>query len=465
MKFSIIKPNRVVGIALPILTIISICNLYAQQLPYIPKKKTNSGPAEVNTIQSDEPTSAVVVPAVINIDPCAGSPWNASNPDRAGRFIAEGDFELFAGSLVGNTPGSCVVTDLTATHAVQSLQQSGCYVSKWKVSHGTPEVCVQPVEFSQDNRFLHIWSGDWSGDGTIEGEGIFYDCALNSCGFYEISLLLKSTAPIKKILFYAASGLVHRPKDGTEATSGEVPFYDKPNIPNAQQIAVINNFNSQNWVRITLPVFRPNGPDMKFWMYTEDDKFDIVHNGVDLLFIDEVTDGTFGSNATCSKNMVYATNSVVPQIVRGISITAPVTITPAKYTDFGASSFIKLTPGFNALSGSNFYAHIVPCSSGSNCPAPPPNTLVAPDESAQSKLNLEVYPNPAVKSINVEKKGETIKEMKIYRESDGQEVGFSHYTETKDAIEAGLENLQPGTYILMIRTSAGTQSSRIVLNK
>ncbi len=401
-------------------------------------------------------------------------PGPSSVPYTPGMFQFDGDLEPFANSSHGvDCPSSpctfCVSSDFSKTHALASLQDNACHNSLWKVSHGTPEIGI-----NQNNHFMHIWSGDWESDGDFEGEGVFYDCELQACLTYQISLRLSSTALIKKINFYIASGLQHKIKDGNQWTP-ESSFYKVPSVTNAYLVHTITDFNSgsNNWINVTIPVFVVPDVGMKLWIFTEDDN-KIKTTGVDLLFIDDVTDGFPGSSSTCTGNINY-TVSPIPAFTKANLISASVATTLSS-TEFAGGANIKLSPGFRTAVNSNFYAHIIPCTTVNNCPTgcvicrtSDGGAMVQKEEMVQIKdqyfYKLNLHPNPTNGELFIDKPmSEKVVSIHLIEESTGREVGFTNYEDLDTSIKFRVDHSVKGVFIFYLKTEKQTYAVRVVVN-
>lgn len=374
-------------------------------------------------------------------------------PTRPGLFQLDGDFENFGTS---NGSSCQVETDCFMTHTTASLQDN-CISTLWKVSHGTPEICI-----SDGNHQIHLWSGDWSGNGDLEGEGIFYDCVLDRCQNYEISLKLKSSGPIKKIYFYLVDGIQHKERDAN-TFEPESSFYDIPSgFNNIQLIHEIDNFNTPNgnWDKVTLPIFSPLFTNMKFWIYPLDDKLN-ASDGPDLLFIDEVTDGLPGSAGTCEGLVNYNANPI-PEITKALEIRASgsVSINIGENVEFAAGNEIALLPGITINNGADFFAHIVPCVTGNNC-----DILLPTSGNLRSVNNKEVaiiYPNPAQNSINIKVENPEQYEIQLL---DGwnKEVPIDYEIIESGLIQISRKGLNPGIYYLRLSSPEDVIVERIIL--
>lgn len=395
---------------------------------------------------------------------CSGYP---TTPFMPGMFQYDGDIESFASASHG-TSTQCVATTYTITHNMAPFQDNTCPGSAWKVSHGTPEVGI-----NQGNRFMHIWSGNWTTDGDFEGEGLFYDCELLACANYNISLRLSSTSTISKIYFYIASGLQHKSKDGNE-WNPESSFYKVPSVTSAYLIHSITNFNSgvNNWVTISLPAFAPPNSGMKFWIFTEDSKINVGQVGADLLFIDDVTDGLPGSSSTCVGNINYSSGTI-PPFSRANTITASISTTLAS-TEFIGGSTTTLRPGFKTTTNSFFWARINPCVTGNNCPVGcsicRTSSGAVEDENVmqingQEFYTLNVYPNPSKGEMHIDKPvGEKIINVKLVEEATGREIGFVDFEDLDTNIRFKVDTSFKGAFIFILRTERQSYASRIIIN-
>lgn len=348
------------------------------------------------------------------------------------------------------------------------FQDNTCTSSAWKVSHGTPELGT-----NQNNHFMHIWSGNWTTDTDFEGEGVYYDCELLACSNYDISLRLSSTSTISKIYFYMASGLQHKSKDGNE-WNPESSFYKVPNVTSAYLIHSITNFNSgsNNWVSISLPTFAPPDFGMKLWIFSEDSKTNIIQGGADLLFIDDVTDGLPGSSSTCSGNINYSSGSI-PSFSKANTITASVVATLGA-TEFVGGSKVTLSSGFHTTPNSIFYAHIIPCTTGNNCPEGCPTCRNSSGDipienviqiKGQNFYRLNIYPNPSKGDMNIDKPiGEEVISVHLIEESTGREVGFSDYEDLDTSIKFRINPASIGIFILLLKTEKQTYAARILID-
>ncbi len=281
---------------------------------------------------------------------------------RDGIFVRDGDFELFGLSEAATCD---ISNNCNSTSARASLQED-CVVTKWKVSHGTPEICVD----GDGNHSIHLWSGDWFGDGDSEGEGIFYDCPLSSLKTYEISMKLSSSGPIDHIYFYLVNDPVHKELDGTQYSYVEDnPFYEVPSFGECTELLyTIDNFNSSDPQPFTIPVFSPDptlaGEGAKLWIYAEDDDV-----GATLLFIDDVTDGVFGSPQVCEGTSSFNGNiSSRTELAYNITAQGSAIVSSVSNVSFIAGNSITLGPDFHAQYGAAFSAKISECPMNNNCP-------------------------------------------------------------------------------------------------
>ncbi len=329
-------------------------------------------------------------------DPCIAP---ITPPVRDGLFQLYGDFELFGSSWASTC--TVIQDECNVTHPVATLQEN-CAVTSWKVSHGTPEICVD----AEGNHKIHLWSGDWGGDGDVEGEGVFFNCGLNRCNNYEFTMKLSSFGTIDKVYFFLVPNPVHRELDGTQYDLIENnPFYHIPNYSDLQLIDVIENFNSPTPVEHKLPVFSPFRNNAKLWIYPFDRDV-LTSAGIDLLFIDDVTDGKPGSISTCEGNISYTTT--VPSFTKANRITAQgsVTINSPSSVEFVAGREIFLKPNFHARQGSEFIARILPCVTSSVCPAVPvvrvnSETMLPLPSEMDVDQGVTIYPNPAARRITI----------------------------------------------------------------
>ena len=74
---------------------------------------------------------------------------------------------------------------------------------------------------------------------------------------------------------------------------------------------------------------------------------------------------------------------------------------------------------------------------------------------------VNIYPNPAGEFINIESKGISIEMLNLY-DLNGQLLLNKQIAESKTQLT--LTNLNPGIYILKIKTKSGTAIKRIVKN-
>jgi hypothetical protein len=411
-------------------------------------------------------------------NPCAGSTTSSSNPFQPGMFRLDGDFENFRGSSHG-TNEVCVSTDFTNTHEVATLQDASCSTSLWRVSHGTPEVGFNiaegsPFIFNRGNHFIHLWAGDWDGNNDFEGEGIFYDCSFLACEYYKISLRLSSTGLIKKVFFYLAEGLVHK-SSTSDQFKPESDFYNVPAVAHAQLLHTITNFNSTSWVDVQLPGFMMQQTGLKLWIYTEDDN-KRKNSGIDLLFIDALTDGLPGSSSTCD-GIVTITNGTAPSFVKGLTITASgsSTTAPNSFTEFQAGSSITLLPNFHTGPNASFNAHIVPCVSANNCPSElyvrkavhnegQPDNAIS-DEHTAEKLSIVIFPNPAQENftLKLSEPAKVVAPVLIYDvtgrvvRKEAFQVGESEKTISADTFTSGL-------YRITVNSNGTLVSQKVIIN-
>lgn len=422
----------------------------------------NTSKGYLENLYLSSPSNRIDMP---QIQPCAGSIYSNSYTYKPGMFIFDGDFEGFINSSHG-VDKVCVSTDYTKTHEIATLQDNTCLPSTWKASHGTPELGI-----NNGNHFLHIWSGNWTNDGDFEGEGVFFDCPLLFCAYYSISLKLSSKGSIDKVYFYLASGIQNKVKDGNEFNA-ESAFYKVPSVTSSQLLYTITNFNSGsgNWVNIDIPVFKPNSPDMKLWIFTEDSNVNVGAAGQspDLLFIDNVNDGILGSSTTCSGSINYNNSGItVPNTTKALDITASVPVSQNGATEFIAGSFISLQSGF--IAGANFKASIIKCANSNNCPSILPYNLTASGSETEAKIEAEgdvtVYPNPAANHIFIGNLvNEEIKSVTLFSLVTGQEFKFDNIIDQEGVtkVELGSE-LQKGISILKISTDKKTYYKKIVV--
>ncbi len=395
------------------------------------------------------PTSFVTTSPGAAPDPCLDPP---TPPTRPGLFLLDGDFENFGTSDAAtcDVESNCFLTHPTAT------LQDNCISTLWKVSHGTPEVCTD-----NGNYQIHLWSGDWSGNGDLEGEGIFYDCVLDRCENYEISLKLKTSGPVKKIYFYLVDGIQHKEPDANIQVP-ESSFFDVPsNFNRIQLIHEIDNFDTPdgNWDEITLPVFSPIFHNMKFWIYPLDDKLN-ASNGPDLLFVDDVTDGLPGSVSTCDSIINYTTNPV-PETTKGLEINASgsVSINSGQNVEFIAGSQILIQPGATINSGAEFCARIVPCVSANNCNVGLPTFQGLKSTQRQDPV---IYPNPMQNTVSVQL--ENIEKFSIrLLDKWNREIPVTYETITSGSIQISLKGMSPGIYYLKLSSSGKVIVERIII--
>ena len=361
---------------------------------------------------------------------------------QSGIFALDGDFEIFSGC---SRPTS-VTEDCSITHEIATLQDN-CVNTSWKVSHGTPEVCVDE---STNNHYIHLWSGDWSGNGDIEGEGIFYECKFYKCDNYALSVRLRSKGTINKVYFYMVRGLIPKEK-GSSLFAPESSYYDIPgNYESIQLIDVINNFSSSVWVEHAIPKFAPIDNGMQLWIFTEDSKIGTP----DLLYIDDVTGGISGSTATCSGSETF-TQAALPAYAQAATITASnaAMVNSGQFVDFRAGQSITLKPGFQAKTGSTFSARIIPCVQSNNCTGPVPRTasFLTKSEGALEDREAEyngllVFPSPTSGLVTVDSyTGSTLRTIQVF-DIDGRIVSTVKTPGNRAQID--LSNNPSGLYLL-----------------
>jgi hypothetical protein len=445
------------SLLLLIVFLVNLTLLNAQVAPKQLKKVINKVVNSEDENLKKNPEKFISVPN--NVASNCGTAINAS---RLGLFLRDGDFELFGTSVAGSCDININNPYVTANRATL---QDNCVDTKWKVSHGTPEICK-----SESNHFVHLWAGDWSGDGDYEGEGVFFNCTFSPDTCYTINLRFRSNANINKINVKLARGLVHKVRDANTFVP-ESAFYKTPLITSSfylQEIATINNFNNPNW-QIYSFTFVPNTYFMSLWIYPEDDKILSQSNyNPDILHIDEVDDGLDGTNRTCANSLSF-TSSPIPPFSEAITISASnqAKVSNVQNITFSAGNWINLGTGFEVAKGGSYLASINPCVNGNTtCVI---NTFPQGKASDSKNLNLQteliLIPNPVRSTFNIylDDNNEVIENIKVLDKF--QTIVFeSNYSNTKN-IEINAESFRDDIYLVQITTNRGNYYKRIIISK
>ncbi len=319
--------------------------------------------------------------------------------------IDGGDFENFT-----FTGGDCVPNNGPAL-TMSASPFVACSFFGWSASHGSPEIWAQtPTTHSAT-----MWSGRWSTDANINGEGIFASCHFRKNRKYKLRLKLAcsnsaSGTPnqdnfISNVYIKLANGLNNLETVSYTPTSS---YYYIPTPASEQVLANYTNFNSTTWSSVDIS-FTADADYEDLWIYPAHSNGE---GHISVLFVDDVIVDD------CISYTNYTSTSSLPSYtLRGdyISASNNTNVLTGQNVIFEAGDSIMMSPSFSVQNGATFHAYLGGCDQ-LNCFDPSfrlASSSVVKDEMILG-VSTNIFPNPNNGSFNLYTSSEDSKDVIVY---------------------------------------------------